>query len=65
MTEEEFSRRLTEAIVKTAFEEKRLPFGRDPGLYAVGVVNSYWREFLSHGGSPERFAREDALHWHD
>jgi len=63
MKEEEFSVRFALAIVQIAFEEKRLPFNRDPATYAAQVVPSYWLEYLSHGGSPEIYAREDALLW--
>ncbi|WP_312406547.1 hypothetical protein [Rhizobium sp.] len=60
MSEEEFSHRFVQAIVRTSFREKKLPFGRDPSGYAVKVVGSYWLEYVSRGGTPERYAREDA-----
>lgn len=63
MTEEEFTRRFTQAIIRAAFKNKKLPFGRDPGEYAAFVVGAYWREHLSNGGTPERYAREDASFW--
>lgn len=63
MTEEEFTRRFTQAIIRTAFQRGKLPFGRDPGKYAAGVVQAYWREHLSNGGAPERYARVDASFW--
>lgn len=63
MTEEEFTHRFTQAIIKMAFENKKLPFGRDPGKHAAEVVRAYRREHLSKGGTPERYAREDASFW--
>lgn len=54
MTKEEFSRRFTEAIVMTALRVRQLPFERDPNIYAAAVTESFWREFVSHGGTPER-----------
>jgi hypothetical protein len=63
MTEEEFTRRFTQALIKTALQKRKLPFGRDPGKHAADVVRAYWREHLSHGGTPEKYAREDASLW--
>jgi hypothetical protein len=63
MTEEEFKRRFTQAVIRTAFRNKMLPFGRDPGKYAVDVVRAYWREHQKNGGTPERYAREDSNFW--
>lgn len=63
MTKDDFSCRFTQAVVKTAFREKRLPFGRNPSDYAADVLQSYWREYVLHGGTPERYAREDAMLW--
>lgn len=63
MTQEEFSRLFTDEVVKISYRTKKLPFNRDPVLYSQDVVPSYWREYLSHGGTPENYAQEDARLW--
>lgn len=63
MEQDEFARRFTEAVVRISFGEKRLPFGRDPNRYAANVLMAYWREFVLHGGTPERYAQQDAVLW--
>lgn len=63
LTEDQFRNRFIRAVIAIGFRDGRLPFGRDPGGYAADVAPSYWLVYVSDGGTPEKYATEDASFW--